>query len=196
MYIFATLFVLLSLICPLSTAYTCPEISPFYIDCSNSSTLNQSIDFCSQNGMTLLNLTDPTAALLFNQTLPIINCTNNFWYIYGNQTGLVGNIGSLSGDIICSIVPLLGLYCIPTPVVQAATICMRINQIEIQQKCLNNESNSRFDIQQFTFIRKTTYASIFTIIRSHSQSQCDSICSTIDICIGTNYKNYNCTLYM
>ncbi len=154
MYACLTLVVLLCFICPLITAYTCPQISQFYIDCSNLYTLNQSIDFCSQYEMNLLNVTNPGTFTLLNQTLQLINYTNNFWYSYGDQAGLTANIGSTTGGVICSIIPLLGLYCISTPIVQAATICTRTNQIEIQQKCLNDQSNQRFDLQQYTFVQK------------------------------------------
>jgi hypothetical protein len=195
MYTYALLIILFSLTYS-SIAYTCPDISRFSIECSNLSTLNQSISFCSQYGMNLLNLTDPTIALLFNQNLQSTNCTNNFWYTYGNQLGLVGNTQSLTGGVICSIVPLLGLYCISTNVVQAATICTQTNQIEIQQKCSNNELNPRFDIQKHTFIRKNIYTRILNTFQTHTISQCYGICSRIDKCIGTNYQQNNCTLYM
>jgi hypothetical protein len=147
--------------------------------------------------MSLLNLTHPTTALVFNQTLQLINCTANFWYTYDNQLGLVGSIGSLAGGVVCSIVPFLDVSCNSTvTVTQAAAICTRPNQIQIQQKCLNNELNPSLDIQEYIFVQKTTYASIFNVFQSHNQLQCDSICSRIDKCIGTNYVQSNCILYM
>lgn len=196
MFLYLKSVVLLSLIYPLFTAYICPQISQFYIDCSNLHTLNESINFCSQYGMTLLNLTNSTTATLLTSTLQLINCANDFWYSYGNQTGLTGNIGTSTGGLICSIIPLLGLYCVSSSVVQAITICFRNDPIEIQQKCSYNDSNQRLDLQKFIFTRKTTYASIFNIFQSHSQTQCNSICSKNNECIGTNYEDSNCTLYL
>ena len=196
MYACLTLVVLLCFICPLTTAYTCPQNSQFYIDCSNLYTLNQSIAFCSQYEMNLLNVTIPGAFTLLNQTLELINCTNNFWYSNGDQTGLIANTGSTTGGVVCSIIPLLGLYCISTPIVQAATVCTRTNQIEIQQKCLNDQSNQRFNLQEYTFVRKTIYANKYNILKTRSQSQCNSLCARTDKCIGTNYNQFNCTLYL
>lgn len=183
------------LLCSLTSAYTCPDISEFYVDCSNS-TFAQSINLCSQYGMNSLNLTDSTITLLFKQTIQLLNCTNYFWYTYQNQIGLVGNLYSLNGSIACSIVPLLGVYCVSTPITQAATICTRNNQVELQQKCSDDQLNSYSNMQQYRFVRKTIYANILNRFQTRTYTQCNSICSKIDKCIGTNYQQSNCTLYM
>jgi hypothetical protein len=204
MYECLTSLVLLVFICSLITAYTCPQISEFYVECSNLYTLNQSIDLCSKNQMVLLNLTNSTTAtetlVFLNQTLQSLNCTSDFWYAYADQTGLIGSTNTSAGGVVCTLTALLGLYCVPSPtsspIIQAATVCARINEKKIQQKCLDNEVDQRFDIQKYTFIRKTIYAEILNTFESRSQTQCNSICSKISICIGANYNQYNCTLYM
>ena len=192
--LYAILFILPTLFYPLITTYTCPNISQFYINCSNSSTFNQSLDFCLQHGMTLLDLTSAGIGLNLNETLQSINCTSQFWYINGNQTSLAVT-GLSTGGVICSITSLLGLYCISTPIVQAATVCTRTNQIEIQQKCPNNNPNQRYDLKEFTFIRKIVYANILNNFPSRSLTECNRICSRTSQCIGTNYQQRNCTLY-
>ncbi|CAF1324109.1 unnamed protein product [Adineta steineri] len=158
------------------------------------------MSFCSQYGMNLVNLTNSTnsanISLSVNQALQLKNCSNNFWYSYGSDTGLVGNIGSLTGGIICSAVPLLGLYCVSSSVTQAATVCVRKDQIDMKQKCSTDDINQRFDVQKSLFIRKTIYGTTLNVFYSRSEAQCDSICSRTDSCIGTNYKNFNCTFYL
>jgi hypothetical protein len=73
MYVFLTFTILLSVICPLTTAYTCSQISQFYIDCLNLYTFRQSVEFCSQYGMSSLNVTNPAIFAQLNQTLQLIN---------------------------------------------------------------------------------------------------------------------------
>jgi hypothetical protein len=101
-----------------------------------------------------LNVTNPAIFAQLNQTPKLINRTNNFWYSNNGQTGLTANIGSSTGGLTCSITPLLDLYCIATPVLQASVIC------------------SRTDQKQYTFSRKTTYANEFNIFEIRSQSNC------------------------
>lgn len=182
---------------PLLGAFRCAENSQFYIECSDLYTLNQSTSFCSQYGMNLINMTNSTTMSgNINQTLAEKNCTNNFWYTLDGQTGLIGNIGSLTGGVLCSVIPLLGLYCVSTPVTVAATICIRTEQVQIQQKCVSTEPNPRADLQTAKFVRNLMYAAKLDYVRTASRSQCNSLCSRTDNCLGITYQNFNCTLYL
>ncbi|UJR27467.1 hypothetical protein I4U23_008754 [Adineta vaga] len=178
-------------------AFKCSSNSQFYVECSSLSSFNDSKRFCSQYGMSLINLTNSTTiSPIINQTLTAINCTDYFWYTYENDTGLLGTIDSLAGATLCSVIPLLGLYCITASITQAATICLRTQQVVILQKCINNEVNLRYDVQKSKYSRTLMYASVFQTVRSNSQSRCNSLCSKMNRCLGVTYENSNCTLYI
>ncbi|CAF0760049.1 unnamed protein product [Adineta ricciae] len=147
--------------------------------------------------MTLLNLTNSTTiSPSINQTLVAINCTNNFWYTLNDSAPLLGNVGSLTGGVLCTVVPLLGLYCISTSATYAATVCYRTQQLSIQQRCVDTDPNQRYDLKKSKYTQTLMYASFYQVSQVNSQAQCNALCSNVDHCLGITYKKYNCTLYI
>lgn len=194
---FLAVLLILCLNCSLPTAFVCTPNSQYYVECTTLSTFNDSNKFCSQYEMTLLNLTNSTTVSPnINQVLTAINCTKNFWYTLNDGTRLLGNVGSLTGGVLCTAVPLLGLYCVSTSATYAATICYRTQQLNIQQRCVDTDLNQRYDLIKMKYSLTLMYASVYQVIRVNSQSQCNALCSNVNHCLGVTYQNYNCTLYI
>ena len=190
------------------TVAVCPSPPKFYIDCGQTRTVSAAIQFCQTRQMTLVNLTNGTSTLssdiaLLNTTLISKNCTGNFWFSSGSQTGLAANLDSL-GDLLSALVTgILNLLCLilppcpstttVAPITYAYTVCTRSTQQRLIQKCsLTSKSN----IQQNQFKQQTIGAGVLSVFSARSQMACSGLCSSNADCIGMSYQNGMCTLYM
>ena len=188
----------------------CVEPIKFYIDCGTTRTASAAVTFCSSHQMTLLNLTNGTASLisdiaLLNTTFQAINCSGNFWFSSGSQTGLVGNtndlgdlLGALLSDVLNLVLCLIPFLCptvtTPAPITNAYTICTRPIQQSVIQKCSTQVQQS--DMQQFQFKGQSMQAGVLNSFSSWSIMACSGICSSNDDCVAMSYRNGICTLYM
>lgn len=192
----------------------CTPPNMYYIDCSSTRSLNQSIQICNQYGMTLINLTNSSNLVgdinTLNQSLVAVNCYNNFWFSSGNKTGYAGSVGTL-GDVLAGILGgvlnLVGgvlniVLCLlgcpatttPAPITAAMLVCIRPLQQRVIQKCLTQ--SVRTDMRSFHFTEQPMYGGILDTFTCRSLTTCSGLCSSDNLCNGISYINGICNLYI
>ncbi|CAF2756497.1 unnamed protein product [Rotaria sp. Silwood2] len=191
------------------TQAACSLSIKFYIECGVLRTASGALQLCQSHQMTLLNLTNGTASLtndiaLLNTTFITQNCSGNFWYSSGSQTGLVANSNGLGGlldsltNVLSVVLCLIPLLCPATtttaPILYAFTVCTRTIQQSIIQKC--STPSQRLGMVQFHFNKQNMYGGVLNTFSSRSLITCSGICSSDDSCVGVTFNNETCTLYM
>ena len=193
----------------------CIQTTKYYIGCSGPRTVNESVRFCAQHGMLLVNLTNSSTVIadvaVLNGTLNSDGCFANFWFASGNVTGYVGSVATLGnvlglllggllntvGDLLVGLGCLFGI-CPPTtttpPITTAMTVCARLAQRRVIQKC--STQSLRLDMPTFQFTHQMMYAGLLDTFESRSQTSCSAMCSSDDACVGIAYENDTCTLFM
>ena len=192
----------------------CPLPNKYYIDCSITRSLNQSIQLCAQHGMILVNLTNSSNLAsdinTLNQSLVASNCYNNFWFASGNKTGYVGSADTLVdvlAGVLGGVLDLVGgllnvILCLlgcpatttPAPITAAMLVCVRPLQQRVIQKCLTQ--SVRTDMKTFRFTEQPMYGGILDSFTCRSQTTCSGLCSSDTLCNGISYINGICNLYM
>jgi hypothetical protein len=192
------------------TQAVCSPPIKFYIDCGQTRTAGAAYQFCASHQMTVVNLTNGSATFasdiaLLNTTLRAENCTGNFWFSSGSQSGLYTNADSLDDvsdgllgavlNVVLCLIPFLCPAATTTttaPVTAAYTICTRPIQQHVTQKC--QDQVQRSDMKQFRFNEQTILAGVLHGLPTRSLMACTSFCSSNDICIGMSYIDGTCTL--
>lgn len=195
---------------------SCIQTTKYYVGCSARRTVNESVRFCAQHGMVLVNLTNSSTlsadVALLNGTLNADGCLENFWFASGNVTGYVANVatlGNVLGNLLGGVLNLVGnliggLGCLfglcppttttPPPITSAMTVCARLAQRRVIQKC--STQSHRLDMPTFQFTQQTMYAGLLDTFESRSQTSCSALCSSDDACVGIAYGNDTCTLFL
>jgi hypothetical protein len=185
----------------------CSMPAKFFVDCGTRRSLIDAIGYCTDHGMTLVNLMNSSGTLMndidiLNQTFLAKNCIGDFWFSSGNQTGLVIDIiklADLATALISGVVNLLlcltPLLCSTmAPVTSALTVCARSIQTGVMQKCADNIS--RMELKTFQFTVKTMRAGLLNSFHASSVTECSGECASNSTCIGIAYTNGMCQLYM
>jgi hypothetical protein len=187
----------------------CPLPNKFYVDCVNSRSLSDATLFCVSHHMTLLNLTNATGTLssdmaLLNSTFASENCSGQFWFSSGNQTGLHVGISQLDDLLQSLLTGVLSVLCfVPllcpaattvAPVSNAITICARPTQWAVIQKC--STQAIRADMNTYQFKEQSMQAGLLDTFDARSLTACSGSCSSNATCVGISHKNGTCNLYM
>jgi hypothetical protein len=212
-------------ICTPTIESSCPATTQYYVECSQTRTLSQSIALCQRYGMWLLNLTNSSQLtnqiMLINDTLEQCQCQSPFWFSSGNKTGFVGStetlgnvftaifagslnvVGALLGGLFGGVGCLLGVLCPPTTTTTTTT-SMPITQAiticsrEAQQLVIQKCSTvaGRTDLRSYHFIKRTMFVGLLDTFDTRTISLCSGLCSSNVDCIGISYTNGTCTLYL
>jgi hypothetical protein len=204
------LFFLLTIVNFTMAQVLCPQPIKFYIECGLTRTASAAIQFCNSHQMSLVNLSNSTGTLasdiaVLNNSFVSNNCSGNFWFSWGNQTGLVANVNDLGGllsgllggvllPVVCGLLPICPTTTTAAPIINAFTVCTRPIQQRVTQKC--SIQSVRSDVKEYQFNPQSLRAGLLDSFSARSRSVCSGLCSSDNTCIGTLYNNDTCILYM